>query len=89
MASPPLLLIDPTKQYKSSAVILWMSPGRTTFAIPSDRSETFKNSFEYTMIETESGHPGQLGHILSGSSMSDLVYKISGSDLYSAFNHMH
>ena len=31
-------------------------------------------------VETGSGHPGQLGHILSGSSGSDLLYKISGSD---------
>ena len=36
-------------------------------------------------IETGSGH---LGHGLSGSSGSDPVYKISGSDPDSALNHM-
>ena len=42
-------------------------------------------------VETGSGHPGypgQLGHVLSRSSGSDPVYKISGSDLDSALNHM-
>ena len=37
----------------------------------------------YIRVETESGHPGHPGqpdHILSGSSGSDLLYKISGSD---------
>ena len=36
-----------------------------------------------TRVETGSGHPGhpgQPGHILSGSSGSDPLYKISGSD---------
>ena len=35
-------------------------------------------------VETRSGHPGnpgQPGHIFSGSSGSDPVYKLSGSDL--------
>ena len=38
-----------------------------------------------------SGHPGypQLGHVLSGSSGSDPVYKISRSDLDSALDHVH
>ena len=43
------------------------------------------------MIETGSGHPGylgQLGHILSWSSGSNLVYKISGSDLDFALDHV-
>ena len=31
-------------------------------------------------VETGSGHPGQPGHIFSGSSGSDPVYKLSGSD---------
>ena len=37
-------------------------------------------------VETGLGHPG---HILSGSSGSDRVYKISGSDLDSALDHVH
>ena len=41
-----------------------------------------------TRAETGSGHLGQLGHILSGSSGSDTVYKLSRSDLDSALNHM-
>ena len=43
-------------------------------------------------VETGSGHPGNPGHpgqVLSGSSGSDLLYKISGSDLDSALDHMH
>ena len=42
-------------------------------------------------VETRSGHlgyPGQPGHILSRSSGCDPVYKISGSDLDSALNHV-
>ena len=31
-------------------------------------------------VETGSGLPGQPGHIFSGSSGSDSVYKLSGSD---------
>ena len=31
-------------------------------------------------VETRSGHPGHPGHIFSGSSGSDPLYKISGSD---------
>ena len=31
-------------------------------------------------VETGSGHPGHPGHIFSGSSGSDPLYKISGSD---------
>ena len=42
----------------------------------------------YSRVETGSGHPGQLGHVLSGSSGSDPIYKISGSDPDSALNHM-
>ena len=33
-----------------------------------------------TSVEIGSGHPGQLGHIFSGSSGSDPVYKLSRSD---------
>ena len=43
-------------------------------------------------VETGSGHlgyRGQPGHVLSGSSRSDPVYKISGSDPDSALDHMH
>ena len=40
-------------------------------------------------VETGSGHPGQLCHLLSGSSRSDPVYKISGSDPDSALHHVH
>ena len=42
-------------------------------------------------VVTRSGHPGypgQPGHILSGSSMSDPVYKISRYDPDYALNHM-
>ena len=42
-------------------------------------------------VETGSGHSGHLGqpgHILSGSSGSDLLYKISGSDLDSTLYHV-
>ena len=35
-------------------------------------------------VETRLGHPG---HILLRSSRSDLLYKISGSDLNSALGH--
>ena len=38
-------------------------------------------------VETGLGHLGQLCHILSRSSRSDPVYKISRSDLDSAMNH--
>ena len=38
-----------------------------------------------TRVETRSG---QLGHVLFGSSWSDLVYKISRSDLESNLDHM-
>ena len=43
-------------------------------------------------VETGSGYlgyPGQPGHVLSGSSMSDLVYKISGFNPDSALDHVH
>ena len=40
-------------------------------------------------VETGLGHPGQPGHILSGSSGSDPVYKISGSDPNSVLDHVH
>ena len=43
-------------------------------------------------VETGSGHPGyrgQQGHILSGSSGSDPVYKISGCDPDFALDHVH
>ena len=39
--------------------------------------------YVHSRVETGSGHPGHLGHpghILSGSSGSDPLYKISGSD---------
>ena len=42
-------------------------------------------------VETESGYPGyvgQLGHVLSGSSGSDQVYKISGSDPDTTLDHV-
>ena len=42
-------------------------------------------------VETGSGYPGyagQLGHVLSGSSGSDQVYKISGSDPDSTLDHV-
>ena len=42
-------------------------------------------------VETGSGHQGYLGklcHVLSRSSPSDPVYKISGSDPDSALNHV-
>ena len=42
-------------------------------------------------VETGSGHPdylGQVDHIFSGSSGSDLVYKLSGSDPDYALDHM-
>ena len=35
-------------------------------------------------VETGSGHPGHPGHVLPGSTGSDLLYKISGSDPDSA-----
>ena len=38
-----------------------------------------------TRVETRLGQPG---HVLSGSSWSNPVYKISGSYLDSALNHM-
>ena len=39
------------------------------------------NYFDVSIsVETGSGHPGQPGHIFSGSSGSDPVYKLSGSD---------
>ena len=43
-------------------------------------------------VETGSAYPGQSahpGHILSVSSGSKLVYKISKSDLHSEFDHTH
>ena len=42
-------------------------------------------------VETGSGHlgyPGQPGHVLSGSSGSYPIYKISRSDLDSALDHL-
>ena len=43
----------------------------------------------WNRVEIGLGYPGQLGHVLSGSSGSDPVYKISGSDPDSALDHMH
>ena len=40
-------------------------------------------------VETRSGHLGQPDHVLSRLSGSDLVYRISESDLDSALDHMH
>ena len=43
-------------------------------------------------VETGSGHPGypgQPGHVLSRSSGSDPLYKISGCDPDSVLNHVH
>ena len=43
-------------------------------------------------VETRLGHPiylGQADHILSGSSGSDPVYKLSESELDYALDHMH
>ena len=34
----------------------------------------------HVRVETGSGHPGQPGHVFAGSSGSDPLYKISGSD---------
>ena len=46
----------------------------------------------YTTVETRLDHPGYLGHlglqILSRSSELYSVYKISGSDLDSALDHV-
>ena len=39
-------------------------------------------------VETGSGHPGQPGHILSGSSGPDPLYKISRSDPNSTLYHV-
>ena len=44
------------------------------------------NSFIANRVETGTG---QLGYVLSGSSKSDLVYKISGSDPDSNLDHVH
>ena len=46
----------------------------------------------YTRVEVRPGHAGHsdlLGHILSWSSRSNLFYKISKFDPYSALDHMH
>ena len=40
-------------------------------------------------VETGLGHSGQPGHVLSGSTGSDLLYKISGTDPDSALDHVH
>ena len=40
-------------------------------------------------VETGLGHPDQLGHFLSGSSLSDMVYEISRSDPDSGLYHVH
>ena len=37
-------------------------------------------SLVHVSVETGSGHPGHPGHIFSGSSGSDPVYNLSGSD---------
>ena len=42
----------------------------------------------YIRVETGSGHPGQLGHILSGSRGPDPLYKISRSDPDSMLYHV-
>ena len=39
-------------------------------------------------VETGSGHLGHPGHILSGSSVSDPLYKLSGSDPDSSLYHV-
>ena len=41
-----------------------------------------------TRVETRLGYSGQPGRVLSGSSGSDLVYTISGSDPDFVLNHM-
>ena len=43
----------------------------------------------YTRVETGSGHLDQPGLVLSGSSESGPVYKLSGSDPDSVLDHMH
>ena len=46
----------------------------------------------HVRVETGLAHPGQpahSGHILSGSSGSKPVYKISKTDPHSEFDHMH
>ena len=40
------------------------------------------------MVETGAGHLGHPGHVLSGSSGFDPVYKMSGSDLDPALDHV-
>ena len=42
----------------------------------------------FTRVETRSGQLGHLGHIMSGSSRYYTVYKISGSDLDYALDHV-
>ena len=42
----------------------------------------------HTRVETESGHPGHPGHILSGSSGSDPLHELSGSDPDPTLNHV-
>ena len=47
--------------------------------------------YVHTSVVTGLGHPdhpGQLGHILPGSTRSDPLYKISGCDLDLAKDHM-
>ena len=39
--------------------------------------------------ETKSGHPDQLDHIMSGSSRSNPLLKISESDLDSKLDHVY
>ena len=40
-------------------------------------------------VETRSGYPGQLSQVLSGSSGSDPVYKISGFEPDSTLDHIY
>ena len=49
---------------------------------------SFMIAHMHTRVETGSGHPGHPGHILSGSSGSDPLYKLSGSDPDSTLYHM-
>ena len=54
---------------------------------------SFNVSLGYVPIRVETGlghpdYPGQPGHVLSGSSGSDTVYEISGSDPDSALDYV-
>ena len=72
-------------------VLVWRitddSPNSPNF--PSAKLSRYTVIMFGSRVETGSGHPGQPGHVLSGSSGSDPVYKISGSDPDSLLDHVH